>query len=42
MPTNQSSGMYECFKLDKKNKTYKCSEKTKNGKACEITIKSGK
>ena len=34
--------MYECFELDKENETYNCNEKRKNGKACEITIKSGK
>ena len=42
MPTNQSSRVYECFKLNKENETYKCTEKTKNGEACYITIKSGK
>ena len=42
MPTNQSSRVYECFKFDRENETHKCNEKTKNGKACEIAIKSGK
>ena len=42
MPTNQSSRVYECFKLDKENKAYKCTETTRNGETCNVTIKSGK
>ena len=33
--------MYDCFELDDNNKTYKCTEKKKNGEECGSVIKVG-
>ena len=42
MPHSQSSHVYDCFELnDKFNKTYKCTEKKKNGRECSSAIKVG-
>ena len=41
MPHTQSSHLYDCFELDDNNKTYKCTEKKKNGEECGSVIKVG-
>ena len=41
MPHTQSIHIYDCFELDDNNKTYKCTEKKKNGKECSSVIKVG-
>ena len=41
MPHTQSSLVCDCFELDDNNKTYKCTEKQKNGKECRSVIKVG-
>ena len=38
MPHIQSSHVHDCFELDDNNKTYKCTEKKKNGKDCGSVI----
>ena len=41
MPDAQSSHVYGCFKLDEKDKTYKCTVKKKNGEECGSNTKVG-